>query len=198
MRGPRAGVMQLSYRTVELPLTEPFRISRSVGTVNEVVEITIAWNDLVGYGEATPQAYDGESVVSVGRFLEAFGPELGDDPFALEEVGRRMHALSGEMAAKAGLAEVIDHRVGDAVKLIGEIDFGLDFVLVDLWKDLYVPCLEAFYPKLNPGAIVVADNMRVPDPVAARRYQDAVRAKRGITSVTLPVGSGIEISRFEP
>ena len=70
-------------------------------------------------------------------------------------------------------------------------------MLVDLWKDLYVPCLEAFYPKLNPGAIVVADNMRVPDPVAAKRYQDAVRAKPGMTSVTLPVGSGIEISRFE-
>ena len=103
-----------------------------------------------------------------------------------------------EMATKAGLADFIEHRVGDAVKLIGEIDFGLDFVLVDLWKDLYVPCLEAFLPKLNPGAIVVADNMRVPDPVAARHYQDAVRAKRGITSVTLPVGSGIEISRFYP
>ena len=103
-----------------------------------------------------------------------------------------------EMATQAGLAEFIDHKVGDAVKLIGELDQKLDFVLVDLWKDMYVPCLEAFYPKLNPGAIIVADNMRVPDPVAAKHYQDAVRAKRGITSVTLPVGSGIEISRFEP
>ena len=56
-----------------------------------------------------------------------------------------------EMATKAGLADFIDHRVGDAVRSIGELDFGLDFVLVDLWKDLYVPCLEAFYPKLNPG-----------------------------------------------
>ncbi|HTO51858.1 MAG TPA: DUF1442 domain-containing protein [Myxococcota bacterium] len=102
------------------------------------------------------------------------------------------------MATKAGLADFIDHRVGDAVKLIGELDLRLDFVLVDLWKDLYVQCLEAFYPKLNPGAIIVADNMRVPDPVAARRYQDAVRAKPGIRSITLPVGSGLEVSRFEP
>ena len=103
-----------------------------------------------------------------------------------------------EMSAKAGLAEHVDFRVGDAVTMIGGLDFGLDFVLVDLWKELYVPCLEAFYPKLNPGAIVVADNMRVPDPVAAKRYQAAVRAKAGMTSVMLPVGSGIEISRFEP
>jgi predicted O-methyltransferase YrrM len=102
------------------------------------------------------------------------------------------------MVTKAGLADFIDHRVGDAVKGIEQLDFGLDFVLVDLWKDLYVPCLEAFYPKLRPGAIIVADNMRVPDPVAAKQYQKAVRAKRGITSVILPVGSGIEVSRFEP
>ena len=103
-----------------------------------------------------------------------------------------------EMSAKAGLAEYVDFKVGDAVKLIGELPLRFDFVLVDLWKDMYVPCLEAFYPKLNPGAIVVADNMRVPDPVAAKRYQEAVRAKPGMTSVMLPVGSGIEISRFEP
>jgi predicted O-methyltransferase YrrM len=103
-----------------------------------------------------------------------------------------------EMSAKAGLAAYVDFKIGDAVKGIGELSFRLDFVLVDLWKDMYVPCLEAFYPKLNPGAIVVADNMRVPDPVAAKRYQDAVRAKPGMTSVMLPVGSGIEISRFQP
>ena len=46
--------------------------------------------------------------------------------------------------------------------MIGELTSGLDFVLVDLWKDLYVPCLEAFHPKLNKGAIVVADNMMFP------------------------------------
>jgi len=103
-----------------------------------------------------------------------------------------------EMAEQAGLASHIDFRVGDAVKMIGELSFGLDFVLVDLWKDLYVPCLEAFYPKLNAGAIVVADNMRVPDPEAAKLYVRAVRAKPGMTSVTLPVGSGIEVSRYQP
>mgnify|MGYP003694495755 CR=1 FL=1 len=70
---------------------------------------------------------------------------------------------------------------------------------MDLWKDLSTcPVSRRSTAKLNPGAIVVADNMRVPDPVAAKRYQEAVRAKPGMASVTLPVGSGIEISRFEP
>jgi predicted O-methyltransferase YrrM len=107
-------------------------------------------------------------------------------------------AHAREMALKAGLAEHVDFKVGDAVRMIAELPFGLDFVLVDLWKDLYEPCLEAFYPKLNPGAVVVADNMLRPGGEGVERYGRAVRAKPGMASVLLPVGTGLEISRFEP
>lgn len=103
-----------------------------------------------------------------------------------------------ERAVEAGLADYIDYRVGDAVKMIGELPAGIDFVLLDLWKDLYIPCLDAFYPKLNPGAIIVADNMLFPGGEVMQRYADAVRAKPGMTSVLLPVGSGIEVSRYQP
>jgi predicted O-methyltransferase YrrM len=107
-------------------------------------------------------------------------------------------AYAREMAAKAGLADYIDFRVGNAVKMIGDLPAGIDFVLLDLWKDMYVPCLDAFYPKLNPGAIIVADNMLHPGGDEVKRYGKAVRDKRGITSVLLPVGSGLEVSRFVP
>lgn len=107
-------------------------------------------------------------------------------------------AYARERAVEAGLANYIDYQVGDAVKMIGELPAGIDFVLLDLWKDLYVPCLDAFYPKLNPGAIIVADNMLFPGGEVMQRYADAVRAKPGMTSVLLPVGSGIEVSRYQP
>ena len=68
-------------------------------------------------------------------------------------------AYAREMAEKAGLAEWIDFRVGDAVSMIEDLTEKVDFVFVDLWKDLYIPGLEAFYLQLNPGAIIVADNM---------------------------------------
>ena len=106
-------------------------------------------------------------------------------------------AHAREMAESAGLAGHVDFRVGDAVEMIAALEVNVDFVLVDLWKDLYLSCLEAFYPRLNPGAIIVADNMRPNNP-PIRRYGRAVRAKPGITSVWLPVGTGIEVSRFEP
>ncbi|NTG50905.1 DUF1442 domain-containing protein [Agrobacterium rhizogenes] len=107
-------------------------------------------------------------------------------------------AYARDKATKAGLADHIDFKVGDAVQMISELTIGVDLVLVDLWKDLYVPCLEAFYPKLNPGAIIIADNMIRPGNEDVQAYGRAVRAKAGITSVLLPVGMGIEVSRFDP
>ena len=117
-------------------------------------------------------------------------------------ISMELHAykteFAKEMAEKAGLAEHIDFKVGDAVEMIKALPSGVDFILVDLWKDLYIPCLDAFYPKLNPGAIVVADNMFMPGNEDVKRYGEAVRGKPGITSVLLPVGSGIEVSRYDP
>jgi len=115
------------------------------------------------------------------------------------ELSEKKSAHAREMSKKAGLDAFVDFRVGDAVKMIDELPHGVDFVLVDLWKDLYLPCLEAFYPKLNPGAMVVADNMIEPasEREAVLRYQRAVRAKPGMTSILVPVGSGLEISRYD-
>lgn len=107
-------------------------------------------------------------------------------------------AHAREMSERAGLAEHVDFKVGDAVRMVGELPGKVDFVLVDLWKDLYVPCLEAFYPKLNPGAVIVADNMVRPGNDDVKRYAAAIRALPGISSVLLPVGSGLEVSRYQP
>ncbi|GAA07190.1 O-methyltransferase [Acetobacter tropicalis NBRC 101654] len=106
-------------------------------------------------------------------------------------------AYAKKMAEQAGLAGWIDFRIGDAVQMIGELSGKVDFVFVDLWKDMYVPCLEAFYPYLNEGAIVVADNMIRPGTEDVKRYGRAIRALPGMSSVLLPVGTGIEVSRFE-
>jgi len=107
-------------------------------------------------------------------------------------------AHAREMAARAGLSEHIDFLQGDALELIARLPAGIDFVLLDLWKDLYIACLDAFFPKLNPGAIVVADNIIYPGGEDVRRYSRAVRANPGMTSILVPVGAGLEISRYEP
>ena len=114
------------------------------------------------------------------------------------EIAPAKQSYAREMLAKAGLEDFVEFHCGNAVELIPGLDDGIDFVLVDLWKDLYVPCLERIAPKLAPGAIVVADNMLQPREARedARAYRRAVRALPGVSSVLLPIGSGLEVSRM--
>ena len=99
--------------------------------------------------------------------------------------------------ALAGLEDVIEFKLGDALESLAKLDTNVDFVLLDLWKDLYVPCFDLFYPKLNPGALVVADNMLFPESARehASTYRRHVRSHADMQSILLPVGSGLEVSR---
>jgi predicted O-methyltransferase YrrM len=97
---------------------------------------------------------------------------------------------------KAGLADVVDFRLGDAVALIHEDPGPFDFVLLDIWKDLYLPCLDAFHPKLADEAIIAADNMVFPEMARpdVRKYRAAVAALPYLQSALLPIGNGVELS----
>ena len=97
---------------------------------------------------------------------------------------------------KAGLVDVVDFRLGDAVAMIGEDPGPFDFVLLDIWKDLYLPCLDAFHPKLADEAIIAADNMVFPEMARpdVRKYRAAVAALPDLQSALLPIGNGIELS----
>ena len=71
-----------------------------------------------------------------------------------------------------------------------------DFILLDIWKELYTPCFDAFYPKLSEEAIIASDNMITPEMARpdVRVYREAVRAKPDLQTVLLPIGQGIELS----
>ncbi len=98
--------------------------------------------------------------------------------------------------ARAGLADRVDIRVGSAVETLPLLAGPFDFVLIDLWKDLYVTCLDMLYPKLTSGAYVAADNMIYPAEVRgdAMSYQRRIRELE-FDSILLSIGSGVELSR---
>ncbi len=98
----------------------------------------------------------------------------------------------------AGLAGYVDFIIGDAVASIISSVQEVDFVLVDVWKELYLPAFNAFLPKLNQGAFVVADNMIHPEihKQEAAAYRAAVRATEAFDTILLPLGSGLEVSKY--
>lgn len=104
-----------------------------------------------------------------------------------------------ERLARAGLADFVEFRVGDALESLAQLRGPFDLALIDLWKNLYVPVFELLHPKLAPGALVIADNMIEPASARphAQAYRHAVRVARDMSSVLLPVGNGIELSRYQ-
>jgi len=101
--------------------------------------------------------------------------------------------------ARAGLDRFVEFRVGDALESLEALPGPFDLVLIDLWKDLYVPVWGLLHPKLAPGALVVADNMLEPASARphAQAYRHAVHVARDMSSVLLPIGNGIELSRYQ-
>ena len=104
--------MELTYRPATLRLAAPFRISRETSTEEEVLWIEVRHDDVSGFGEATPQAHYGESLESAAAFLDDAGELLGDDPFALEAIGRRLAEHPGELAAKAAVDAALHDLCG--------------------------------------------------------------------------------------
>lgn len=105
-------------------------------------------------------------------------------------------AYAAAMLERAGLADHVEFRCGDAIAIVDADPGPFDFVLLDIWKDLYVAGFEAVYPKLSEEAIVASDNMVYPEGARAnaRALRDAIRAKPDMQTALLPVGQGIEVS----
>lgn len=96
--------------------------------------------------------------------------------------------------AEAGLADVAEVRAGDAMQTFADLPTPIDFVLLDGWKDLYLPMVKLLQPKLRRGAVVFADNIfTFPKELAS--YVAYVRdPANGFESTTVPLGHGLEYS----
>ena len=91
-----------------------------------------------------------------------------------------------ENLAAAGLTDLVDIRVGDALETLKEgIDGDVDVVLLDGAFSLYLPVLKLLEPHLRDGAFVIGDNAEAPG------YLDYVRNPRnGYLSLALPFEAG--------
>jgi predicted O-methyltransferase YrrM len=103
-------------------------------------------------------------------------------------------ATAKETFAATGLDDLITVLEGDALETLARVDGPVEFVLLDGWKELYLPVTELLEPKLSAGALIVADNTSMDD---AKPYLDHVRDPgNGYVSVNFPVreGDSMEIS----
>lgn len=88
----------------------------------------------------------------------------------------------------AGLADLVEIRVGDALETLKDgIDGDVDLVLLDGAFSLYLPVLKLLEPHLRDGAFVIGDNAMEQSP----GYLDYVRnPQNGYLSLALPFDAG--------
>jgi predicted O-methyltransferase YrrM len=93
---------------------------------------------------------------------------------------------------EAGLGGAATVLPGDALETLATVPAPVGLVLLDGWKDLYLPVLRLLEPKLRPGALVVADDSSFPSVAG---YLEYVRdPANGYVTVEFPVEDGMEIS----
>jgi caffeoyl-CoA O-methyltransferase len=125
-------------------------------------------------------------------WLAAGVRHLGGRVLSLEADPRKVEAWRRNIA-DAGLEQWAELVEGDAHESLAAIDDVFDLVFLDAEKDDYERLFQAARPKLEPGALVVADNvLSHADPLA--RYSAARQADPTLESVTLPLDRGLELS----
>jgi L-alanine-DL-glutamate epimerase-like enolase superfamily enzyme len=102
--------VRLSARIVKLELAEPFVIARDTTEVAEVVWVELEHDGQRGFGEAAPNDRYDESAGSALDYVEEVAGDLGDDPFALEEIMERLPKR--EYAARAAIDAALHDLCG--------------------------------------------------------------------------------------
>jgi caffeoyl-CoA O-methyltransferase len=94
---------------------------------------------------------------------------------------------------QAGLDEWAELVEGDALETLPGIDDVFDVVFIDAKKDEYEDYFTLARERVEPGGVIVADNvLSHQDELAA--YSEARRRDPGVLTVTLPLDRGLELT----
>ena len=125
-------------------------------------------------------------------WLAAGVRHLGGRVLSLEHDPQKIQAWRANIA-EAGLEDWADLVEGDAKETLPAIDDVFDVVFLDAEKEDYEELFQLARTKLEPGAVVVADNVLSHEETLGA-YSRARQADPTLESVTVPLDRGLELS----
>src|SRR6478672_11595117 len=125
-------------------------------------------------------------------WLAAGVRHLGGRVLSLEHDPAKVEAWHANIA-EAGLEQWAELIEGDAAETIPGIDDVFDVVFLDAEKEDYEQLFQAAREKLEPGALVVADNVLSHEETLGS-YSQARQSDPSLESVTVPLDRGLELS----
>ena len=130
----------------------------------------------------------GYSSIWLAAGVRTFGGRL----LSLESDPAKIEAWRANVE-EAGLADWADLIEGDAFETLPRIEDVFDVVFLDAEKDQYEQLFAEVRAKLEPGAVVIADNV-LSHQETLGAYSRARQADPTLESVTLPLDRGLEFS----
>jgi len=125
-------------------------------------------------------------------WLAAGVRNLGGRVLSLENDPAKIEAWRSNID-EAGLSDWAELVEGDAFETLRRIDDVFDVVFLDAEKEQYEALFAEARTKLEPGAVVIADNV-LSHVEALGAYSRARQSDPTLESVTLPLDRGLEIS----
>jgi predicted O-methyltransferase YrrM len=125
-------------------------------------------------------------------WLAAGARHLGGRVLSLEHDPKKIEAWHRNIE-EAGLEEWAQLVEGDARELLPQIQDVFDVVFIDAEKDDYEEWFRLSRDKVEPGALFVADNV-LSHEERLGAYSEARQADPTLSSVTLPLDRGLELS----
>jgi caffeoyl-CoA O-methyltransferase len=125
-------------------------------------------------------------------WLAAGARILGGHVVSIEKDPAKCEAWRRNVA-EAGLEEWAELREGDAFEMLPALEDVFDVIFLDAEKDDYEQLFQLARGKLEPGGLVLADNVLSHVEVLGA-YSSARQADPSLVSLTIPLDRGLELS----
>lgn len=102
-------------------------------------------------------------------------------------------AMARENLARAGLDGRVTIREGRILDVLRSLAGSVDFILLDADRPSYTGYLDPLLRLLRPGGLLATDNV-VSHGSEVTEFVARLRADPALETVTLPVGSGVELT----
>jgi len=161
----------------------PLSITPEVGEL--LCVLVLAWRPgtIVEFG-----ASHGYSTIHLAAGVR----DVGSGRVITTEIEPSKAAAARRNLADAGLEDLVEMRVGDALTTLTDVD-EVDLLFLDGWNNLYEPVVELLQLRLTPGALVIAD-LSADDPDQFRYVERMHAPGSGYVTVDIPLDAGVVVS----
>jgi len=180
-------------RETHLKVQMPQMVSGNIqGQFLEMISQLIQSKKILEIGTFT-----GYSAISLAKGLSADGLLYTID------VNEELQPICAKYFEKANLSSKIKHLIGDARKIIPELNETFDLVFIDADKINYANYYDLVFDKVRVGGYIIADNVlwsgkvveekKDKDTLAIHKYNEKVAADTRVKSFILSLRDGLNI-----